>query len=181
VITSRGRLRDVRLHGAASLASDAGFRDAASRIPAKSVAPRLLLLLALAQPTLSCAASDAEHCLAEFKAEQDRIEREYAVRRPAGDAAMELQWSRSLDATLEAAARRAERCRQDGRLKVGGEPFKRALDRADLCSANAMRQIAELDRRYQGRSLNVAEQTARWDEEARIIDARVRCLHETGR
>jgi hypothetical protein len=140
------------------------------------------LLACLECAALSCAAAPADdRCLAAYDAESTRIQREFTARPPAREPAAQQQWSRELHDALEGAARRARQCQEDSRPKPGSAEFQQEADRAQQCVAQSQRRIAEVDRRYQGRSPGGAEQTARRDEETRIIDERMECLRQVRR
>jgi hypothetical protein len=136
--------------------------------------------LGCAAPSWAAAPAD-DRCLAAYDAESTRIEREFAARPPAREPAAQQQWSRELHDALEGAARRARQCQEDSRPKPGSAEFQKEVDRLQPCLAQVDRRVAEFDRRYRGRTLSSAEQVARHEEEARIIDERMQCQRQVRR
>lgn len=140
------------------------------------------LLSSFGCAALSWAAASADdRCLADYEAESTRIQREFTARPPAREPAAQQQWSRELHDALEGAARRARQCQEDSRPKPGSAEFQKEVDRLKPCLARVDRRVAEFDRRYRGRTLSSAEQVARHEEEARIIDERMQCQRQVHR
>jgi hypothetical protein len=126
-------------------------------------------------------APDAEPCLTAAKAEEARITREHMARPPGPDRDAQVQWSKSLHAALEGVERRARKCEEDRRPKPGSAAFQKNLEAAQQCTAKANMQIAELDRRYQGRTPSATEQRTIRDAQSRIIDERMECVRRVPR
>jgi len=142
----------------------------------------ILLMCALfACPPVAMPAPDTDPCLTAAKAEEERITREYSARPPGPDRDAQVQWSKGLHAALEGVERRERKCQEDRRPKPGSAAFQKNLESAQQCTAKANLQIAELDRRYQGRTLSATEQRTIRDAQTRIVDERMECIRRVPR
>ena len=141
----------------------------------------LLMCALLACPAVAMPAPDTDPCLTAAKAEAARIEREYTARPPGPDKDAQVQWSKALHAALEGVERRARKCEEDRRPKPGSAAFQKILESEQQCSAKANMQIAELDRRYQGRTPSATEQRTIRDAQTRIMDERMECVRRVPR
>jgi hypothetical protein len=70
---------------------------------------------------------------------------------------------------------------EDRRPKPGSAALQKGLAHEQQCSARANAQLAELDRRYQGRTLGAVEQRTIRDAQTRITDERMRCVRSASR
>jgi hypothetical protein len=143
--------------------------------------PILLMCALLTFPAAAMPAPDTDPCLAAAKADEAQITREYTARPPGPDRDAQVQWSKGLHAALEGVERRERKCQEDRRPKPGSAAFQRNLESAQQCSAKANMQIAELDRRYQGRTLSATEQRTIRDAQTRIVDERMECIRRVPR
>jgi hypothetical protein len=142
----------------------------------------ILLMCALfACPPVAMPAPDTDPCLTAAKAEEERITREYSARPPGPDRDAQVQWSKALHAALAGVERRVRKCEEDRRPKPGSAAFQKNLESEQQCSAKANMQIAELDRRYQGRTPSATEQRTIRDAQTRIMDERMECVRRVPR
>jgi hypothetical protein len=141
----------------------------------------LLVCALLAYPAAAMPAPETDPCLTAAKAEEERITREYMARPPGPDRDAQVQWSKGLHAALAGVERRVRKCEEDRRPKPGSAAFQKNLEAAQQCSAKANSQIAELDRRYQGRTPSATEQRTIRDAQTRIVDERMECIRRVPR
>jgi hypothetical protein len=123
---------------------------------------------------LEKAGISGRRCLAQYTAEEARIvsnaERTANANPPGSDVKAQQKLMASTSEALKAAAERAEQCERDSRKSTGTSPSQ------NQCAERATQQINELNKRYAGRSnLSLGEQTARREEQDRIIDSRMAC------
>jgi|GEM_PF-2549211 len=139
-----------------------------------------LLLAALCGPA---AAADDPRCLAEYRAEEARLQREAARAAAASPPGRDLQAQQRLMQPvhdgLKAAAERAEQCNRRSRPA----PSPDAALRQAQCAEQADRQMAALRQRLAGAagpgvSPSREAQAAQRAEETRIADERMRCLQQ---
>jgi hypothetical protein len=141
----------------------------------------LLMCALLACPAVAMPAPDTDPCVTAAEAEAARIQREYTARPPGPDRDAQVQWSKALHAALEGVERRERKCQEDRRPKPGSAAFQKNLESAQQCSAKANMQIAELDRRYQGRTPSATEQRTIRDAQTKIMDERMECIRRVPR
>lgn len=135
---------------------------------------RAVLLVATVLPSAAVLAQD--RCMAQYQAEQMRIEREAAQQRPTkGDRAAEEKWAKSMHAALALAAKNAEQCQRDSKPPVAAA----VLAKEQACIAALHRRMAELDQKYKGKSLSASEQMARRAEDDKLVEDRMKCSHRT--
>jgi hypothetical protein len=141
----------------------------------------LLMCALLACPAVAMPAPDTDPCVTAATAESERITREYSARLPGPDRDAQVQWSKALHAALAGVERRERKCQEDRRPKPGSAAFQKNLESEQQCSAKANMQIAELDRRYQGRTPSATEQRTIRDAQTRIVDERLECIRRVPR
>ena len=129
------------------------------------------LVFCLAILPALCAAQDNNNCVRQFEAEKMRVERDMAKQRPApGDKEAELRWSKSLHSAMALAVANAEQCRR------AIKPAPAVVQSEEMCVTRIRQAGNELQKRYRGRTLSVAEQQARRTEEMRLNDDMQTCL-----
>ena len=141
----------------------------------------LLMGALLACPAVAMPAPDTDPCVTAATADAEQITREYSARPPGPDKDAQVQWSKGLHAALQGVERRERKCQEDRRPKPGSAAFQKNLESAQQCTAKANLQIAELDRRYQGRTLSATEQRTIRDAQTRIVDERMECIRRVPR
>ncbi|MES2413819.1 MAG: hypothetical protein V4614_08450 [Pseudomonadota bacterium] len=140
---------------------------------ASAIKPFALLLAALGMLPMVAHAQGDDVCIRQFKVERDRIEREMTRQvPPKGDRDAEMQWSKKLHAALELAGNNAERCRERNTPKLSAAE----VAAVENCLTRNLRAGDEIQKRYSGRTLSFAEQTALRGEETRLIDDRRACM-----
>ena len=141
----------------------------------------LLTCALLAGPAVAMAAPDTDPCVTAATADADRITREYSARPPGPDKDAQVQWSKALHDALAGVERRERKCQEDRRPKPGSAAFQKNVESEQQCSARANAQIAELDRRYQGRTPSATEQRTIRDAQTKIMDERMECIRRVPR
>ena len=141
----------------------------------------LLMGALLACPAVAMPAPDTDPCVTAATADAEQITREYSARPPGPDRDAQVQWSKALHAALAGVERRVRKCEEDRRPKPGSAAFQKNLESEQQCSAKANMQIAELDRRYQGRTPSATEQRTIRDAQTRIMDERMECVRRVPR
>jgi hypothetical protein len=128
--------------------------------------PALLGLL------LPLAAAAQDRCVTQYEAEQARIQREYAEQRPAaGDKAAAAAAFKKMHGQLEAAAKKADDCRRADKPK----PTPGMIAERDRCLAAITKRGEDIEKRYGGKIMTKADQTARRGEEDRLAQDRNAC------
>ncbi|MES2976324.1 MAG: hypothetical protein V4757_22080 [Pseudomonadota bacterium] len=128
------------------------------------------MLAATTQPAF---AAEDPKCMARFDAERGRIEREAAATAPkASDLPAYQRWSANLHAALQAAGREAEACNKRSTPPLSTQE----RSSLDACLARASGRLAEAEKRYQGRALSMAEQTAQRALQQQALDERDACV-----
>lgn len=134
--------------------------------------PVLLGLLLLASATQAQTNAD---CTRDAEDATRRVERDMARQAPSrSDTVAHQRWSQALHEQLAAVNRRYEDCRRSAERPPGPQE----VNKLEACREAALRQSDELRRRYAGRSLSFAEQTAMRNEEVAIMDARQACMQK---
>ena len=88
-----------------------------------------------------------------------------------------MTWSKNLNAALAASAKRAEDCTRANRKPASPTSIAKEQE----CIAAANHRLAELDKRYGGRSMSTQEQIARRTEEDRLVDDRMQCINQAAK
>ena len=126
----------------------------------------------LATAWQSVEAFSQDRCMAQYQAEQLRIEREAAQQRPAkGDTAAEQKWAQNMHAAMAIAAKNAEQCVRDNKPPVSAAVLAKEQD----CIASLHRRSTELAQKYKDKSLSTSEQIAYRAENNKLIEDRMKC------
>jgi hypothetical protein len=137
--------------------------------------PALLGLLLLAGAAQAQTNGD---CTREAEDATRRVERDMARQPPSkNDTAAYQRWSQVLHEQLAAVNRRHEDCRRSAERP----PSAQAVSKLEACREAALRQSDELRKRYAGRTLSLAEQTAMRNEEIAILDNRQACMQKAAK
>lgn len=132
----------------------------------------LLLLAGAAQAQTNAA------CIREAEDGTRRVEREMARQAPSkNDTAAYQHWSQTLHEQLAAVNRRYEDCRRSAERP----PSPQATNKLEACREAALRQSDDVRKRYAGRTLSFAEQTAMRNEETALLDARQTCMNKAAK
>jgi hypothetical protein len=129
----------------------------------------LLLGLLLAGPAIAQSSAD---CRNQADDGVRRVEREMARQAPSKtDTAAYQRWSQTLHEQLASVNRRYEDCRRSAERPANAQAF----NKLEACRETALRQLDDLQKRYAGRTLSFAEQTALRDGQAAVLDTRMAC------
>lgn len=114
-------------------------------------------------------------CDARADAEVDAVTREFAARSPGkGTGPAQQVWARELHEALQSIAQRHEACRK----ATTPTPTAAQTQQLESCLDANRRQFDAMDKRYQGRTLSLQEQTQWRTEQQKLLDARNACTRQ---
>lgn len=135
--------------------------------------PGLIALFLIAALLLPVSAVQANpRCAAQLRAEQLRIEREFARDRPEKtDKAATERWAANMHAALQAAGKQAESCQ-----RASAPPVTQGQSKAlDNCQAASHAKADEIRRKYANRGSSREEQARERAELEQLQDQRIAC------
>lgn len=143
-----------------------------------SHAPVLLLALLALAPYVH--AAENQRCIEDYKTEIARIgrEAEMAARAnpPPKDIEGQRQYMIPIERAMRAAAEKADQCERAGRDRSKDVAAVNAI-RAQQCADDVDRQLAMLQRRYNG-NMPSQEREALRAQEKKLEDARADCMRQ---